>query len=703
MHVAGPALAAALLAVAPGLAFAQSTSSTSIGLYGTASLLDMPTGESAADAQFSSTISHFAGITKNTLTFQITPRLSGSFRYSILKSSTYNTWDRSFDLRYQLLNEGRYRPAVAIGLRDFIGTGLYASEYIAATKSLGSNLKVTGGIGWGRLGAIGGFTNPLSSVFGASWNTRSAGFGLGGVPSYGNWFKGSAAFFGGVEWQTPIPRLTFKAEYSSDAYIRETVTNSFFTRRSPFNYGLTYTFKNNNQISAYYLYGDQFGVSGSIVLNPKNPPNRNSTGPAPVPVLTRADDTPRTTDWTAQADGAAILRGNLAILLAADGQKLDALKVSGTSAEVWFVNLRHGAVPQAIGRVARALTQILPGSVETFRIVAIKNGLPLIAVSLSRSDIEALENDPAGADEILKRAKITDPGPRPERADYAESRYSKFDWAFEPYTAVSLFDPDNPFRLDLGLRARASFEPRPGLIISGAIKKRVAGNLNTVTRVSNSVIRHVRSDYGLYDNAGDPAIEYLTAEYFFKPGRNLYGRVTVGYLEKMYGGISSELLWSRANSRLALGLELNVTQQRAFDQLFGFQPYSVVTGYASAYWDMGNGFSGQLDVGRYLAGDYGATVTIDRVFDNGWSVGAYFTLTNVSFADFGEGSFDKGLRFTIPVAWLTGRPSVKKNQIIITPITRDGGARLNVRNRLYGMVEDYKGDRLKRRWGRFWR
>jgi hypothetical protein len=195
----------------------------------------------------------------------------------------------------------------------------------------------------------------------------------------------------------------------------------------------------------------------------------------------------------------------------------------------------------------------------------------------------------------------------------------------------------------------------------------------------------------------------MTAEYFFKPGRNLYGRVTVGYLEKMYGGISTEVLWKPVNSKIAVGLELNVSRQRAFNQLLGFQSYAVVSGHASTYWDMGNGFSSQLDVGRYLAGDYGATATVDRVFNNGWKVGAYFTLTNVSFSNFGEGSFDKGLQFTIPLAWATGKPTTKKNSFTIIPITRDGGARLSVRNRLFGMVEDYQGDRLKRRWGRFWR
>ena len=703
---ARPALAGlcafALAGALSGPAAGQATG-PAIGMFGTPALIDMPTGESAPDGQFSVSSSYFAGINRNTITFQISPRLSGSFRYASHQGPGVSNFDRSFDIRYQLMFESRYRPAIAIGLRDFIGTGWYAAEYVAATKTLSPALKLTGGIGWGRLGSYNGFANPLSRLFGAGFDTRPAGFGLGGVPLYGNWFRGPAAFFGGLEWRTPLRGLTATLEYSSDAYVRETVSSSFFARRSPFNLGLTYTFRNANQISAYYLYGNVIALSGSMVTNPRKPPNAGSLGAAPVPVLRRPDDSPRSTGWTAQPDGAAILRDNLALLLAEDGQKLDAFRVSARRAEVWFVNRRHGAVPQAIGRVARALTRILPASVETLVIVPVQNGLPLLKVTLSRSDVEALEFAPDGAAGILERAVIADPGPRPERAAYAPGRYAKFSWAVEPYTAISLFDPDRPVRIDFGLRARAAWEPRPGLILSGALTKRVIGNLNTVTRPSNSVIRHVRSDYGLYDNAGDPAIAHLTAEYFFKPRRNLYGRVTFGYLEKMYAGLSAEMLWKPVDSRLALGAELNLVRQRAFNQLLGLQSYSVVMGQASAYWDIGNGYSAQLDVGRYLAGDYGATVTLDRVFDNGWKVGAYFTLTTVSFADFGEGSFDKGLRFTIPVAWMTGRPTTRKNTLIITPITRDGGARLEVRNRLYGLVEDYQGDRLKRRWGRFWR
>jgi hypothetical protein len=123
----------------------------------------------------------------------------------------------------------------------------------------------------------------------------------------------------------------------------------------------------------------------------------------------------------------------------------------------------------------------------------------------------------------------------------------------------------------------------------------------------------------------------------------------------------------------------------------------------SAYYDFGNGYHGQVDVGRYLAGDYGATFALDREFDNGWSVGAFFTLTDVSADDFGEGSFDKGLRVSIPIDWFFGTPTRTVSDNTIRSLSRDGGAKLDVEGRLYGIVRDAHRPELEQRWGRFWR
>ena len=77
--------------------------------------------------------------------------------------------------------------------------------------------------------------------------------------------------------------------------------------------------------------------------------------------------------------------------------------------------------------------------------------------------------------------------------------------------------------------------------------------------------------------------------------------------------------------------------------------------------------------------------------------------TNVSFEDFGEGSFDKGIRLTIPIGWVTGQPTRRKAVTTIRPLTRDGGARLNVNGRLYETVRELQEPDLENRWGRFWR
>ena len=64
-------------------------------------------------------------------------------------------------------------------------------------------------------------------------------------------------------------------------------------------------------------------------------------------------------------------------------------------------------------------------------------------------------------------------------------------------------------------------------------------------------------------------------------------------------------------------------------------------GHISFYYDAGM-FDLEINAGRYLAGDWGATTTISRVFGNGWEVGGA-TFTDVPFETFGEGSFDKGI------------------------------------------------------------
>ena len=130
-------LASPVTAQETGGAWVNPKPRPSLNFYGETGLIDMPTGESQPVGELNITSSYFRGALRNTINFQITNRLSGSFRYSVIPDYNVDSsqYDRSFDLRFRVLDEGKYVPAVTVGLRDFGGTGIYGGEYIVATKN----------------------------------------------------------------------------------------------------------------------------------------------------------------------------------------------------------------------------------------------------------------------------------------------------------------------------------------------------------------------------------------------------------------------------------------------------------------------------------------------------------------------------------------------------------------------------------------
>jgi len=158
----------------------------------------------------------------------------------------------------------------------------------------------------------------------------------------------------------------------------------------------------------------------------------------------------------------------------------------------------------------------------------------------------------------------------------------------------------------------------------------------------------------------------------------IHARVVTGVLEQMYSGVATEVLYWPAQSRIAYGASLAYVKKRDYDGRLGLQDYSVMTGfvsafYASDFYDYDFG----VHVGQYLAEDKGVTFEVRRTFRNGWQIGVWGTLTDVSSEDFGEGSFDKGFYFQVPLSSLFGSNSGRSNFTSrLRPIQRDGGQRL---------------------------
>ena len=688
----------------------------SLNLNGVTGLIDMPSGEMQPDGYLSLDHGQFGPIARNTLSFQITPRLSGSFRYVAIRkwndkfcppdcdgANRFETYyDRNFDLRYRLLDEGKYLPSLTIGLQDFVGTGLNMAEYIAATKSIGPRLKITAGLGFGRLASHGALGTPFGP-------RPDIDFGNGGIPNYNQWFRGPVAPFGGVEYQIN-DKWSVKAEYSSDAYRAEARNRDVFDRRSSINYGVEYQYSPALRFGAYSMYGSEFGFNLSIILNPDQRPTGGMGGPGPEPVLPRRPfaENPAVWDtaWLGQSDAKKLLIENMNRNLVRTGLTVEAISVTGNTAQIRFRNTIYEAPAQAAGRIARAMTHTMPASVEVFEIVPVANGMPAAKVVVRRSDIEGLEFAPDNATQFRARTTIAEAGaPLPDRLNNAEL-YPKFSWSVGPFAQTMLFNPNQPFQAIVGARLSGKYEIRPGLILSGSVTKVAFGHIRTPKAPGvGTALQPVRSDADVYFTEGDPALESLTAAWYGKLAPQVYGRVTAGYLEQMFGGVSAEVLWKPVNRPWALGAEANYVAQRDPDGGFGFGTYDyrVATGFVSGYLDLGRGFEAQVDVGRYLAGDVGGTFTLMRTFENGWKVGAFATFTNVSAKDFGEGSFDKGIKMEIPLAWFSGQPTRAVRPFVLRPLGRDGGAQLQVNDRLVEVLRGYDEAGFDAQWGRFWK
>ena len=152
---------------------------------------------------------------------------------------------------------------------------MYSGEYLVASKTFLDNLRLTAGLGWGRL------SSNSDRVISNTGDRGSSSSYLGGTLNYERFFKGNVASFGGFEYQTPINSLRLKAEISSDDYSFDNYLSTYRTDNN-YNYGIDYDLNNTLNISAYYLNESELGLRFKISANPENSPG-NFMEPVPQP------------------------------------------------------------------------------------------------------------------------------------------------------------------------------------------------------------------------------------------------------------------------------------------------------------------------------------------------------------------------------------------------------------------------------------
>ena len=164
----------------------------------------------------------------------------------------------------------------------------------------------------------------------------------------------------------------------------------------------------------------------------------------------------------------------------------------------------------------------------------------------------------------------------------------------------------------------------------------------------------VRSDIKQYLKNMDKGILIGRAQldYHLSPKQDHHLMMTAGILEDMFSGYGFEYLYFKNNSNYSFGFEAFHVKKRDYEWGFGHLDYENTTFTANIYYRNYGliPFDMKFSAGEYLAGDVGSTIEFSRRFSNGVYFGVFATFTDVSTQDFGEGSFDKGLFFNIPIA-----------------------------------------------------
>ena len=70
-------------------------------------------------------------------------------------------------------------------------------------------------------------------------------------------------------------------------------------------------------------------------------------------------------------------------------------------------------------------------------------------------------------------------------------------------------------------------------------------------------------------------------------------------------------------------------------------------------------FDLEINAGRYLAGDWGATTTVSRKFGAGGKL-ADTQLLGRPFCNLWRGLFDKAIFISIPIDWIVSTPNKEK-------------------------------------------
>ena len=606
--------------------------------------------------------------------------------------------DKGFNIKFKYKPNNNNLPYFAIGLDDFAGTGFFTREYVVATQEL-RDIKVSMGLGWGKFVGSNSFENPISFLS-ESFNIRplvSANYDSGGTPSYDKWFRGEATIFGGVEYFFPkVKGLSLKVEYDPYDYLDFSAQNQNFgaiydlrKKDSNINIGFSYPVNKFLTIDTSYIKGNTFNLSFTVGVTF----NGKLRGKPKFNPSIKTRENKDKSEMIFYEDLLHNLNSNNLLLQTASLSK-EKLDVSISTSQ--YRNAIRSS--SYAGSIASKVSRDHNIDLSQINISHINAGIELNNITYIANHLDTSKYTPV---EIIERYTKLDSGNKNSTKNHRFKPIIKFPAIFSSFAPVLNSYIGNPEKFYFGgfdIKNTSEIQFNRNMILSSEINLSLYKNFQDTVSGSASVMEHVRTDKLQYFKNGDLYIPRLQLDYIWSPQKDLYAKLSGGIFERMFAGFGGQILYKPFDSNLNISFEGFYVRQRDYDQTYKFRDYKTTTGHLNVGYLFPMGIISNISYGRYLAKDDGFTFDLSRITKSGFRAGIYFTRTNVSAETFGEGSFDKGFYFQIPMDLFSKNYSGTYSNFKLSPLTRDGGAKLEFDKDLRGLISNSSLNELKRGW-----
>ena len=546
--------------------------------------------------------------------------------------------DKGFNFKVRVKEEG-ILPAIAIGINDIAGTGFYSSEYVVGSYGI-NNIDFHFGLSWGTLnGSRSSFKNPLGYISDHFYDRPENLEDEGGQFQPSRYFSGEKAspFFG----FSYAPNEKFIVKFESD----NTVTPGkvgYQSSKSDYSFGIDLFINKNftiglanerdTHLSLKFVYKNNPKVSKPRYEYKKSDHNKNDS--KHIKFIRSLNE-----------------NGIVVNKIFEDSNQIG-IQMSQ------FMHPNLDIIDEIIRRASADAGIVKP-----------------VKKDLRIADLKAKTE----YDETFRRnANLI----------YQKQVKKKFNYNTRLSIRPFIASREAFLKGALLIENNAEYAFRENFIFSSNLKHSIADNFDDLTIPPvDTYPAQVRSDIKEYLRGFGDGIIIGRAQfdYYLTPKKNHHLMFTGGILEEMFNGVGFEYLYYKEGSNYAIGFEVFDVQKRDYKMRFGTLDYKNITSHLNFHYRNYKRvpFDTKISFGEYLAGDEGFTIDLSRTFSNGTKFGVFASFTDVSSEQFGEGSFDKGIYFNIPVFGNYINYSWR-------PMTKDPGAKLVRKSTLHDLLVRFK-------------